>query len=71
MSELHFQASPHVQHMRVHADLYTATVASFLAELPLQGAPRMPDLKAGFCGCCLCMHPSAWLPVIVTISHGP
>ena len=45
VSELHFQASPHVQHMRVHADLYTATIASFLAELPQQELARKPDLK--------------------------
>ena len=35
VSELQFESSPHVQHMRHHRDLYCRALASFLSELQL------------------------------------
>ena len=49
VSELQFENSPHVQHMRHHPDLYCSTLAEFLKELdPVLGSPglsRKPSAK--------------------------
>ena len=55
MSELHFQASPHVQHMRAHGGLYTATIAAFLADLP-PANPLPPGTSVQVCSGPVTLH---------------
>ncbi|KAK9907673.1 hypothetical protein WJX75_007928 [Coccomyxa subellipsoidea] len=46
VSELQFESSPHVQHMRHHRDLYCRALASFLSELQLpRGKEQLMQLQ--------------------------